>query len=906
MSNQYRANDHLFNKLFLAYAKIYSNNTYKNSTNLKNIIDDNSPKIKMMVLEYFNFTTKTDDNKTSSMKDVLSIIPSGSAIVNYSNYLYDNYSLPDKAENKCRIVLRAIYKNIYKEAEERSQLNAVKDTIADIIHESRELRIIDLKELRQWIDNLDNVYSLIDIALLSSTVEIENAVKKLADRIQSKEEAKPSIPAVQFVLGVTDTNTITNMQNAIIGFRNNLSSFYSDEIFLCRSAQTSKIERDYQSGNFCVSVNEKYVLVLDHNVSSVDELVYQLLKHDIGSRRPLLEIWMKDNVTHHGQQNINGIKLLKDANEQGFRVNTYKDIADILLDFFCDLIDTDNNWPERDIHITNAHLYVDGKEIISLEQSSPYNCAQAELLNKRISDLTEQLQDNIKEKMYILEKIEWCRYQLQGYIDNMDDILTMLISNHKSQNANLSKYQDVSFWGNDNESARKDLEDPQWKRFLEKSEKSIDKGLQKLKEYMESRFLLIQILQSQITEGEHVTNTGKICKLYEELESLSLKYNIHHEMIFRYANYLNRVSHNNECILKAERLLKLCEIYDDNHNLQDRVCILLGDANREIGKYDNSFDYLNRVLTKTYDRNSKIWLKATVSKLYGLFLTNNMNSFGPILATIPKSVLNESYDDPDMIMIQARIYHDQGLYHAHNAEFIDAINSYEKAIHLYRSLGEKYEKDSLRAAELADEMTRSINNLSDLYMLQDNYNLELAESGFTKAFEIADRYSAPSMFPRIFEPKKAIYILKLANIMKEKHEYDSAISKYTEAIAIRNALAMHDKKHRRGLMNARLLRADLYLEMNELKAAKDDLNTVKIIINDEGTDNSSATLEVRCNYYSSLAVLKLIERDEHRKEQYDLAIKHWDEFTEFDSIYANRKKNEFIRRYEDILNDQNE
>ena len=114
------------------------------------------------------------------------------------------------------------------------------------------------------------------------------------------------------------------MQNTIIDFRNNLRRLYADEMFSCRVTRTSTIQREYQNRNFSVSIDEKYVFVLDYNVSNEDELVYQLLKRGTGSRYPLLEIWMKDNAEQHGRQNDSAIRLLKDANEQGFRINTVK------------------------------------------------------------------------------------------------------------------------------------------------------------------------------------------------------------------------------------------------------------------------------------------------------------------------------------------------------------------------------------------------------------------------------------------------------------------------------------------------------------------------------------------------------------------------------------------------------
>ena len=131
-----------------------------------------------------------------------------------------------------------------------------------------------------------------------------------------------------------------------------------------------------------------------------------------------------------------------------------------------------------------------------------------------------------------------------------------------------------------------------------------------------------------------------------------------------------------------------------------------------------------------------------------------------------------------------------------------AIKSYEHAIRLYKFLAKKYEKDSLKAAETAGRLTSSIGNLSDLYMLPDNYNLNLAESGYKKAFNIAQQYSAPHMFPRLFEPKKGIYMLKLSRIMRENKDYDAAIGIISDVITIRTSLAKQNKKYRRGLIYA--------------------------------------------------------------------------------------------------------
>lgn len=403
-------------------------------------------------------------------------------------------------------------------------------------------------------------------------------------------------------------------------------------------------------------------------------------------------------------------------------------------------------------------------------------------MNNRISDLTEQLQDHIEESINILERIELCRSQLQGYKDSMDEILTMLICNRNSQNSDLSKFQSVSFWGSDSESARKELDDPQWKRIREKGEKSIDKGRQRLEEYMESRFLLIQILQSQIREDDRVSNKDAVRKLYDELEGLSLKYNIRHDMIFKYADYLNRISLYDECISKSERLLKLCEIYEDNENLHDRACILLGDAYKAVGKYEESFDYLDRVLNKDYDRTSKIRLHAIVSKLGGMILTHDMKSFGPLLATIPKSVLQETYEDPDMTMIQARIYHDQGVYYSSNSEFKTAIDSYENAIRLYKSLSEKYEKDSLKAAEIfgvspeavsVPDIDTYIGLMHTFFTLEDMYGLTIDKIDDTVCLHLDKNISKPG--GQLWDMLDDWYVMKdkLTHGRITQEEYDN-------------------------------------------------------------------------------------------------------------------------------------
>ena len=895
MSNQYRANDHLFNKLFIAYAEIDKNNKLKHSINLREIVEDNRCELDSMVLEYCSSLCgkSEDDSKSESVFNV----PSGISIRNYSDALYDYEKLPHLADEKCRFLLRAIYRSIYVEAEKNMRLSLVKDTIANIIHESRELRNIEYLYLRKWIDDLDNIYFLVDLSLLSSESEIEKARNELINRILPTDDNSKRLQSIQFIIGSSETSIATNVQNEIIAFRNNLKPIYSDEMFICRVTKTSTILLDYKNNSFNVSNDEKYIFILDNNVSNEDELIYQKIKHGTDNGYPMLEIWVKGNDGFHGRQNNSGIRIIKDANEQGLKIKSYKDIEDILLDVFEGLVRDDQCLAEHDICITNAHLYVDGKELISLEHSSPYNSAQAELLNNKISDLKASLQYHNKEIDIINERIDLCRSQLQGYRDSMDEILTMLICNRNSQDSDLSKYQSVSFWGGDSESARSELDNPQWKRLMKKGSDSIEKGLHRIEEYMESRFLLIQILQSQICEDESGSNKGEILNLYEELEGLSLKYNVRHDMMFKYADYLYRITHYEECIIKSERLLKLCDVFEDNNDLSDSVCVLLGDAYKAIGKYSESLEYLNRVLNKNYDRSSKIWLRATVSKLGDLFFIFDMNAFGPVLDAVPKNVLEDKYEDPDMIIIQARIYHDRGLYYSHNSKFNMAIKSYEHAIRLYKFLAKKYEKDSLKAAETADRLTSSINNLSDLYMLPDNYNLELAESGYKKALNIAEQYSAPHMFPRKFESKKTIYMLKLTRIMTERKEYDLAIRKITDVIAIRTALAEQSNKYRRGLIYALISRANVYIDINELNLARLDLEAAECIINDKNTDDSSALLEVRCNCYSAWAVWKLLKKDKASKKQFDLAIKSWDEFAAWDPIYANRKKEQFLDRY---------
>lgn len=903
MSNQYRANDHLFNKLFVAYAEIYKNNKRKYSINLREIVEDNRKELDAMVLEYCSYLSGKayDDDSQSELEFN---VPSGITIRNYSDSLYDHGTLPHLADEKCRFLLRAVYRSIYVDAEKKMRLSLVKDTIASIIHESRELRNIEYKYLRKWIDDLDNLYLLVDLSLLLSESEIERVREDLINRILPTDNITKRLQPIQFIIGSSETSAATNMQNEIIHFRNNLKLFYSDEMFICSVTNTSSFLLDYKNNSFNVSPDEKYIFILDNIVSNEDELVYQKIKHGTENGYPMLEIWVKGNGGFHGRQNNSGIRIIKDANEQGFIIKSYKDIEDILLDVFESLVRDDQCLAERDIRITNMRLYVDGKEMLFLEHSSPYNSAQAELLDKKISDLQLSMQNHYEEIKNINERIELYRSQLQGYRDNMDEILTMLICNRNSQDSNLSKYQSVSFWSGNSESARNELDNPQWERLLKRGRDSIEKGLHRIEEYMESRFLLIQIIQSQIIEDESGSNKDEILNLYEELEGLSLKYNVKYDMIFKYADYLYRITHYEECIIKSERLLKLCDVYEVNNVLSDSVCVLLGDAYKAIGKYSESLDYLDRVLNKNYDRSSKIWLRATVSKLGGLFLIYDMNAFGPVLDAVPKTVLKENYEDPDMIIIQARIYHDQGLYYSHNSEFNKAIKSYEHAIRLYKFLAKKYEKDSLKAAETAGRLTSSINNLSDLYMLPDNYNLKLAESGYKKALKIAEQYSAPHMFPRQFESKKTIYMLKLAKIMKERKEFDLAIKQITDVITIRTSLAEQSNKYRRGLIFALISRANVYMDINELNLARLDLEAAECILNDKDTDDSSALLEVRCSYNSAWAVWKLMKNDKAIKKQFDLAIKSWDEFAAWDPIYANRKKEQFIDRYKMIQESQ--
>ena len=181
MSNQYRANDHLFNKLFIAYAEIDKNNKLKHSINLREIVEDNRCELDSMVLEYCSSLCgkSEDDSKSESIFNV----PSGISIRNYSDALYDYEKLPHLADEKCRFLLRAIYRSIYVEAEKNMRLSLVKDTIANIIHESRELRNIEYLYLRKWIDDLDNIYFLVDLSLLSSESEIEKARNELINRI---------------------------------------------------------------------------------------------------------------------------------------------------------------------------------------------------------------------------------------------------------------------------------------------------------------------------------------------------------------------------------------------------------------------------------------------------------------------------------------------------------------------------------------------------------------------------------------------------------------------------------------------------------------------------------------------------------------------------------------------------
>ena len=94
------------------------------------------------------------------------------------------------------------------------------------------------------------------------------AVKEPVNRVLSKDNDQPQLPPIQFILVSADTNTMTNMQNTIIDFRNNLRRLYADEMFSCRVTRTSTIQREYQNRNFSVSIDEKYVFVLNYNVSN--------------------------------------------------------------------------------------------------------------------------------------------------------------------------------------------------------------------------------------------------------------------------------------------------------------------------------------------------------------------------------------------------------------------------------------------------------------------------------------------------------------------------------------------------------------------------------------------------------------------------------------------------------------
>lgn len=58
MSNQRRDNDHLFNKLFVAYAEVYMKDTYTYSINLRDIVDNSRPRLETMVLEYYDFINR--------------------------------------------------------------------------------------------------------------------------------------------------------------------------------------------------------------------------------------------------------------------------------------------------------------------------------------------------------------------------------------------------------------------------------------------------------------------------------------------------------------------------------------------------------------------------------------------------------------------------------------------------------------------------------------------------------------------------------------------------------------------------------------------------------------------------------------------------------------------------------
>lgn len=904
MSNQNRANDHLFNKLFIAYEDIYYSGRPSYSRDLSMIVDNSKSELMIILKEYCESINDNSDNskKLLNQRKIGYKVPSGSSVKVYADDLYDYKGLTKSAENKCRLLLRAIFFRIYHDA--NNNPNTVKDIIAKNLIESRELSALDQVDLRRGIEDINNIYTLIDIALISSFFEIEKASNKFHAKILKDIEAEKYI-SIQFVLCVSEMDTVTSMQDAITAFNRNMNAIFNDKLFLLSDILYSAVNED---PCFQFSSRSKYIFVLDYRVPSEVEMLYKLAKQTREDICFSPEIWVMNNDSKHGSQNEICIRLIKDAREQGYRITSYKDISDILLDAFSYYIKNRNSSDEHDIQITNKILYVDGKEMLSLEKSAPYNSRQVELLNYKVSSLKKQYKTSLKECEELKNKIDDCNYQLQALSNNMDEILTTLVCNYTEHSKALNKYYNVNFWGSNPEKAYKDLLSSKWSGTLDKGAKEIENGLRRIEEYMDSRMLLIQIVQSQTNDENYETNKKTIIGIYNEIEELVRKYHIRNDLLYKYNEFLYRISDYEMCIEKSEKLLKILDCEDNQKELMCQVCILLGNTYRALGKYDLAISYLNLVQPDTLDRGSKLYLQYAVVKMAVLFLLNDMKSFGPVLDSIPDEVIESDTDEPDMRFIQTRIYHDRGLFYHHNSEYKKAIDSYERAISKYQLLIEKYKQasDSAKLAEVIDRYTSSLNNLSDLYMLDENYDLKRAEAGYLEAMELAEKYSHPLLYPDIFVSKKAIYNLKLANVLFKKEKYDEALKRYDEAIQIRLKLIEENPKFRRGLMFAYVKRAELNMHFNKMKLAKTDLDEVEAILNDVQTVDSSALIVVKCRYYSALAIWNAMKYGKRSKKQFNNAVKFWDEYSITDELYANRKKNEFIQKYQQIIDSKAE
>lgn len=894
MSNQKRENNHLFNKLFIAYENAFKSGRPSYSTDLSVIVDDNVTEFEVFLQDYCEYLG--DDNSVlKKRKETNSFVLSGSAVKKYADKLYDYDELPNRAYEKCRLLLRAIYTGIYRD--DKIDQKKVKDIIAQDLHEARELSALGFADLRKGIEDLNNIYTLIDIALISSFTEIEKASKDFCVQILNDIELEKSL-SNQYVLCILETDALTSMQDAITAFNDNLNAVFEHNMFLCSSIVYSAFR---ENRSFQFSSKNKYIFILDYRVPSEVELLYKLMKQTREDLYSSPEIWIINNDSNHGSQNEICIRLIKDAREQGYRITSYKDISDILLDAFSYFIKNSNSADDHDMYIANKTLYVDGKEILSLEKSAPYNSRQVELLNYKVSSLEKQIKTNLTEHKKLKEKIDDVNNQLQTLSDNMDEILTMLISNSNEPSRELEKYYSLEFWGSDVEKAYKDLKGSKWSGILDKGEKEIASGIHRIEEYMESRFLLIQIIQSQTNDENHESNKENIICIYEELEDLIIKHHIRNDLLYRYADFLYKISDYEKCIKKATKLLKILDCEEERSELLYQTCILLGNAYKALGKYDESYIYLDRVKEECTDRRSKYYLQYAIIRMTGLFMSNDMKSLGPVLETIPEEVTKAVFDDPDMVLIQTIIYHYRGLYYSHNSNYKDAIKSYELAIKKYKLLMKKYNNESIKMAEIVSRYTSSLNNLSDIYMGDDNYDLDRAEKGYTKAYELAEKYSHPFLFPDVFISKKAIYLLKLANVLSRRDKYDEAIDNYNEVIKIRTELAEENPKFKRGLIYSYVRRAELNMDYDKLKLAKTDLDMAESILNDSQNVDSSALIGVKCSYYSALAIWNAKKYGKRSKKHFNIAMNYWDEYESGDEQYAGKKKNKFVQKYQQIV-----